>query len=293
MALLHSFEFRAGHRGLHGRRDDGSRLRDRLLGNRAQPLGQSVRGRASRRRRSSKLAARRSRRPGRSARRPNASATTSPPRTALCRLREDRPARRGSWPTATRWPDSRRAMPTIPRPRLSTPSRWRRQTIRPTGPTRTCSRPARSSSGSRPRSPTIPASCTTSSTPTMSRRSRRRRVACRAPLREDCALGAACAAHAVAHVHPPRLLAGFDRDQHRFGRAPRDATVRRPKSCTRWTIRRTPICRRRRIAAARRLMDALSGNLGALRSEPRRFGRAPVGRRVRARGDSGALRARA
>ena len=30
----------------------------------------------------------------------------------------------------------------------------------------------------------------------------------RAPLREDRAVGAACAAHAVAHVHPSRLLAG-------------------------------------------------------------------------------------
>jgi hypothetical protein len=38
-----------------------------------------------------------------------------------------------------------------------------------------------------------------------------------AALREDRALGPACAAHALAHVHPRRLLEGFRRDQHRIG----------------------------------------------------------------------------
>ena len=64
-----------------------------------------------------------------------------------------------------------------------------------------------------------------------------------APLREDRAVGAARAAHAVAHVHAGRLLAGIDRHQHRLGRRPRGATARPPKNCTRWTTGRTPTCR--------------------------------------------------
>ena len=40
----------------------------------------------------------------------------------------------------------------------------------------------------------------------------------RPALREDRAVGAARAPHAVAHVHPRRLLAGIDRREHRIGR---------------------------------------------------------------------------
>ncbi len=39
----------------------------------------------------------------------------------------------------------------------------------------------------------------------------------RAPLREDRAVGAARAPHAVAHLHARRLLEGVGRDQHRVG----------------------------------------------------------------------------
>ena len=52
---------------------------------------------------------------------------------------------------------------------------------------------------------------------------RRPRARRRAALREDRAVGAARAAHAVAHVHARRLLAGIDRHQHRVGRRRREA----------------------------------------------------------------------
>ena len=119
------------HRGRHGR----SRLRDRLLGHRAQPLGQSVRRRHQDAGASSRRAATRSPRARRSARRPTASATTLPPRRGSSPTSRRSTSARGSSPTAMRCRIWRRGMPTIPRRRRSTRWRWRRRTIRPTRPT--------------------------------------------------------------------------------------------------------------------------------------------------------------
>ena len=79
-------------------------------------------------------------------------------------------------------------------------------------------------------------------------------------LRQDRARGAACAAHAVAHLHPARHVAAVDRtrtarpmtrrsptSKRRSGRA---ATTARPS--TRWTTWNTPICRPRRTARPKR-----------------------------------------
>ena len=78
---------------------------------------------------------------------------------------------------------------------------------------------------------------------------RRSRARSRPALREDRAVGAARAAHAVAHVYAARLLAGIDRHQHRRPARSRSATARSPKNCTRWTTGSMPTCRRRRTGA--------------------------------------------
>ena len=113
-----------------------------------------------------------------------------------------------------------------------------------------------------------------------------------APLREDRAVGAARAAHAVAHVHAARLLAGVDRHQHSRRARSRGATARSPKNCTRWTTGSTPTCRPRRTRR-RGSCSTRCRRCGAVRSRRDRIGRARFGRRLRARGDPGALRARA
>ena len=52
---------------------------------------------------------------------------------------------------------------------------------------------------------------------------------CRQPLRQDRAGRAACPAHAVAHLHPRRLLEGVDQLQHRLGEGGEGGQVgRRP-----------------------------------------------------------------
>ena len=67
------------------------------------------------------------------------------------------------------------------------------------------------------------------------RRARAARARRRTRVREDRAVGAARAAHAVAHLHAARLLGRLDRVEPRRarGRARRRATS--AKSCTRWT----------------------------------------------------------
>ena len=95
---------------------------------------------------------------------------------SICRLREGRPARRGSVPTATRWPDSRPDIADDPEASAFYAWRWwpsndpTDQTYAEPAQGRRDPRAARTDS-----SPTIRASCTTSSTPTTCRRSRRRR----------------------------------------------------------------------------------------------------------------------
>ena len=69
-----------------------------------------------------------------------------------------------------------------------------------------------------------------------------------AQLREDRAVGATCAAHAVAHVHPPRLLAGFDRDQHRLGAGRATGGCDGRRAARDGLSGRMPTCRRRRTA---------------------------------------------
>ena len=64
----------------------------------------------------------------------------------------------------------------------------------------------------------IPASRTTSFTATTCRRSPTRPGRGGAALRDDRAVGAARAAHAVAYVHAGRRVAGVDRHEHRVGR---------------------------------------------------------------------------
>ena len=66
---------------------------------------------------------------------------------------------------------------------------------------------------------------------------------------------AARAPHAVAHVHAGWVVEGIDRNQSSIGRSGTEGECRRGKSCTRWIIRRTRICRSRRDADARRLTD--------------------------------------
>ena len=75
--------------------------------------------------------------------------------------------------------------------------------------------------------------------------------------------GAARAAHAVAHLHAPRDVAGVDRVQPRFGsRPPKRGSRRliraRPRSTpsTRWTISSTPISRPARTQKAREIVDS-------------------------------------
>ena len=105
---------------------------------------------------------------------------------------------------------------------------------------------------------------------------RRPRARGGAPLREDRAVGAARAPHAVAHVHARRLLAGVDRHQHRVGRGRASATARPPKSCTRWTTWPTPYLQTgqdaRGARAARRRCPAVKARFDPERdrSAPRR-----------------------
>ena len=114
----------------------------------------------------------------------------------------------------------------------------------------------------------------------------------RAALRADRALGAARAAHAVAHVHAPGLLAGVDRHQHRLGGG-RQARRRHRRGAARDGLPdvRVPADRpgRGRQAAARRA----ARDRGALRSGRGRLRGSRRGRRLRAGRDSRALRARA
>ena len=53
---------------------------------------------------------------------------------------------------------------------------------------------------------------------------------------------AACPAHAVAHLHARRLLAGVDRFQHRLRRVSRRQQAISTISCTPWTTWSMPIC---------------------------------------------------
>ena len=132
--------------------------------------------------------------------------------------------------------------------RSSTRCRSRSPPIRPTRRTRASSRPARILD-------TLFAKHPRSSRPRALHHSQLRRAAAGRPrarggaaLREDRAVGAARAAHAVAHVHARRLLAGVDRHEHRVGRIGPRRRRRPPRSCTRPTIRRTRTCRPHRTA---------------------------------------------
>ena len=71
---------------------------------------------------------------------------------------------------------------------------------------------------------------------------RRQRHRGRPALRQDRARRAACPAHAVAHLHPRRLLAGIDRFQHGVGTRPRRPPAISTTSCTPWTTWSMPTC---------------------------------------------------
>ena len=114
----------------------------------------------------------------------------------------------------------------------------------------------------------------------------------RAALRADRALGAPRAAHAVAHVHAPGLLAGVDRDEHRLGRG-REARRRHRRGAARDRLPdlRVPADRPGRGGEAATRLAAR--DRGALRSGRGRLRRSRRGRRLRAGRDSRALGARA
>ena len=233
-------------------------------------------------------------RPGRSARRRTASATTSPPPGGYLLTSRRSTSARGSWPTATRWRISRRGMPTIPRRRPSTRWRWRPATIRRTRPTRACSKPARSSSGSHRTQPDHPGFVHyiihAYDVPPLAPKA----VECRAQLRQDRAVGARTRCTCRRTRSPVSATGRIPIDTNiASAQAARREKVRPAKSCTRWTIRRMPICRWRRIARRGGLVDALpevisSHSIPAAAAPPRP--RSAGG--VRACGDSRALRAR-
>ena len=117
-----------------------------------------------------------------------------------------------------RWRRSPRPIRTTPRRRSSTRCRSPPPRRRPTRHSPSSSRPARSSRQ-------LIAGAAGSPGPgalhhPQLRRSAAGRSGARggAALREDRAVGAARAAHAVAHVHAARLLAGIDRHEHRIRR---------------------------------------------------------------------------
>ena len=116
----------------------------------------------------------------------------------------------------------------------------------------------------------------------------------RAALRDDRAVGRARAAHAVAHLHARRHVEGVGRRRTCARSQAALARPRRsPRRCTRRTTRCTPTCRCGRTRAAKAMLDGLPGARRALRSQRDHRRGARLGRRVRARGDPGALRARA
>ena len=113
----------------------------------------------------------------------------------------------------------------------------------------------------------------------------------RARVREDRALLAARAAHAVAHLHAARALAGVDRLEHRLGR--RGEAPGREEPSWSGFVRRAPRARlpRVRVPSDRRSGEGEGGaRRGGLRAEVRRR---QLRGRLRARRHSGALGARA
>ena len=115
-----------------------------------------------------------------------------------------------------------------------------------------------------------------------------------AALREDRAGGAARAAHAVAHLHAPRLLAGFDRHQHPLGRGRAQGGRASAKSCTRSTTRSMPTCRPRRMRRPASVVETsrVAGDPTRRAPAPRSAAPPPAGV-FAAGGHPGALRARA
>ena len=97
-----------------------------------------------------------------------------------------------------------------------------------------------------------------------------------APLREDRAGRAARAAHAVAHVHAPRLLAGFDRHQHPVGGRGAEGQRHRRRAARHRTTRPTPTCRPDRTrppaASSIRCRNAIAPRTGHARRGARRAG---------------------
>ena len=203
--------------------------------------------------------------------------------------RQARASRRAPSPTRRRWSRSTRATRRTARRRSSTRSRWTRPRRRPTRPTPTSSRPARSSRRCSPSSRTIPASRTTSSTATTIRRSRPGASPPRA-LREDRAGGAARAAHAVAHLHAARAVAGVGRVQPRLGRrgqgllrAPRQGHGVGSDAARAGLPRLLATCRLGQDAAGPRVSSTKSRAMP--KAEPDNFAAAYA-----LRGDPGALR---
>ena len=204
--------------------EDRSVLRDGGLGHRAQPLGQPVRRRHAPAGAAAAGARRRRARARRPARRPSASAPTSTRRRTLYADVETVDQRDAHRRLSRRDGDAspRRIRPT-PRRRSSTRCRS------PAAPTPTDKTYADQLKAGAILEKLF-ATAAGSSGPRALHHPQLRRAAARRPrarggaaLREDRAVGAARAAHAVAHVHARRLLAGIDRHQHRVGASRRSA----------------------------------------------------------------------
>ena len=86
----------------------------------------------------------------------------------------------------------------------------------------------------------------------------------RATLCDDRAVGAARPAHAVAHLHARRLLAGIRRHEHRVGQGGPRRAGHRQKRCTRWTTKTYAYLQSGQDAAARRVADDAPGILAGL-----------------------------
>ena len=295
VALLHSFEFGDAIDGFSATLAARSVLRDGRVGHRAQPVGQPVRRRHP---------------PGRAvaagARRRRARAGRSAPKTAA-RARVRRRGRRSSTPTPTtidqraRVRAYRDAMATR---RRGLPGRHRsvdllravdrrrritdRQDLRQPAEGRRDPREAL-----RQHSRIIPASRTTSSTATTCRRwptGRSPRRAATRPSRRRRRTRCTCRRTRSRASAPGRSRSTPTSPRQR--RAKREG--RPPKSCTRWTTRSTRTCRPAQDAERARAARRRCPQVGALRPATRSARRAPrLGRRVRAGGDPGALRARA
>ena len=160
----------------------------------------------------------------------------------------ERAARSSRAPRPTR--RSRRSTRTTTRRRSSTRCTSRPRRARPTRRFRRTSRPPRSSRSSSPSIPTIRA-CRALPDPQLRRAADRAEGATRgAALREHRAGRAARAAHAVAHLHARRRVAGIGGDQPPLGRR-RVKTATSPTSAARAGLRglRLPAARARRRRA--------------------------------------------